>query len=78
MSTLARPPERASALAEIEARERTAWRAYRDELGELSGREYEEREPASWAQLRAMLDELEAKRRLVIDESRAPGTIALP
>jgi hypothetical protein len=78
MSTFARPPERALALAELDARARTAWRDYAEELRGLEGRAYEEREPASWAQLQATLRELEGERRRLAGEGPGPGTIGRP
>ncbi len=49
-------------LTELEARTRSAWATYRDELETLDGRAYEDAEEAAWAQLQAALLELETAR----------------
>lgn len=45
--------------AETTARKREAWDAYRESLRELSGRDYEDAERASWEQLQRRLRAIE-------------------
>ena len=61
MTTFA-TPDTQRRLAELEARKRIAWTAYRDELSELEGKAYDDAEAAAWDQLQATLGELEMKR----------------
>ncbi len=52
MTRIAHRPE------ELSGAERAAWESYRERLGDLHGREYEEAEPASWEELQRTLREL--------------------
>lgn len=61
MTTFA-TPDTASLLAELDARIRVAWTAYRDELSTLEGRAYDDAEAAAWDQLQATLREVEVGR----------------
>ncbi len=61
MTTFA-TPDTARLLAELDARIRVAWSAYRDELSSLEGRAYDDAEAAAWDQLQATLRELELER----------------
>lgn len=61
MTTFA-TPDTARLLAELDARIRVAWSAYRDELSSLEGRAYDDAEAAAWDQLQATLRELEIER----------------
>ncbi len=63
MATLV--PEQARRLAELDARERLAWREYRDTLRDLEPKAYDEQEPAAWEQLQATLRVLGAEREAV-------------
>lgn len=45
-----------------DARTRTAWSVYRDELVELAGRAYDEAEAASWDRLQEALRDIEHDR----------------
>ena len=62
MTTFAAQPETERLLAELDARTRGAWSAYRDELRDLAGKDYDDAEAASWDQLQATLRELESER----------------
>lgn len=62
MTTFATQPETARRLAELDARTRVAWAAYRDELQGLAGRAYDDAEPVAWDQLQATLRDLAAQR----------------
>ena len=55
-------PDTARLLAELDARTRVAWTAYRDALSTLEGAEYDSAEAAEWDQLQATLREVEAAR----------------
>lgn len=61
MTTFA-TPDTARRLAELDARTRIAWTAYREELSALVGTVYDDAEPAAWDQLQATLREVEAER----------------
>jgi hypothetical protein len=61
MTTFATPATE-RLLAELDARTRVAWTAYRDELSSLEGRAYGDAEAAAWDQLQATLRELEIER----------------
>jgi hypothetical protein len=62
VTTFAPHQDRTRRLAELDAGVRSAWAEYRDELRDLSPREYDEREPAGWDRLQARLAELDAAR----------------
>jgi hypothetical protein len=64
MATLV--PDQARRLAELDARERTAWRDYREGLRDLEPRAYDEHEPAAWEQLQATLRALQAQRAALV------------
>ena len=51
MPTFAADPGADLDREEAERRTRDAWLAYREQLRDLTGREYEEAEPAAWDQL---------------------------
>lgn len=61
MTTFA-TPDTARLVAELDARVRVAWAAYRDELSTLDGRAYDDAEAAAWEQLQATLREVEIER----------------
>ena len=61
MTTFA-TPDTQRRLAELDARKRSAWTTYRDDLSGLDGQEYDDAEPAAWDQLQATLGELEMER----------------
>jgi len=61
MTTFA-TPDTARLLAELDARTRVAWTAYRDALSTLEGSEYDAAEAAEWDQLQATLREVESAR----------------
>lgn len=61
MTTFA-TPDTARLLAELDARIRVAWTAYRDELSILEGRAYDDAEAAAWEQLQATLRAVEIER----------------
>ena len=61
MTTFATPAT-ARLLAELDARVRVAWAAYRDELSTLEGRAYDDAETAAWDQLQATLRAVEIER----------------
>lgn len=61
MTTFATPGA-ARVLAELDARVRVAWAAYRDELSTLEGRAYDDAEAPAWDQLQATLREVEIER----------------
>jgi hypothetical protein len=46
----------------LDARVREAWSAYKDQLVELEGRDYDEAEAGSWAQLQETLREVDLER----------------
>ena len=54
----------AQKLAEIETREKEAWRAYRDSLRSLEGRSYEDVEAGSWERLQEELRSIDGEREL--------------
>jgi hypothetical protein len=62
METFAAQPETERLLAEIDARTRSAWSAYSEDLRELAGRDYDDAEAAAWDQLQATLRGLESER----------------
>ena len=62
MTTLSTQPEIERRLAEIDARTRGAWAAYREDLRRLEGVAYADAEPTSWARLQVALRELDAER----------------
>lgn len=69
MTTFA-TPDTQRRLAELEARKRIAWAAYRDDLSGLAGQAYDDAEPAAWDQLQATLGALEMQRaELTLTES---------
>jgi hypothetical protein len=61
MTTFA-TPDSERLLAQLDARIRVAWTAYRDELSTLEGRAYDNAEAAAWDQLQATLRELAIER----------------
>lgn len=61
MTTFA-TPDISCRLAELDARTRGAWTAYRDELIGLEGSRYGETEPVAWELLQATLREVEVER----------------
>lgn len=61
MTTFAKP-ETERRMAELDARTRTAWTSYRDELSGLQGDPYNDAEAAAWDQLQATLREVEIER----------------
>ena len=63
MATLV--PEQARRLAELDARERLAWREYRDALRDLEPKAYDQQEPEVWEHLEATLRVLRAEREAV-------------
>jgi hypothetical protein len=46
----------------LDERTREAWTAYRDQIADLGGREYDAAEAASWDRLQEALREIEADR----------------
>ena len=62
MTTFAAQPETERILAELDARTRSAWSTYRDDLRDLRTDAYDDVEAASWDQLQATLRELESER----------------
>jgi hypothetical protein len=70
MTTFAAQPETERLLAELDARTRSAWSAYRDDLRELAGKDYDDAEAAAWDQLQATLRELEAERAVLVPAPR--------
>lgn len=67
MSTIA---YRTDKLRELEDDERRAWTAYREQIRELIGEEYELAEHESWEALQRELRSLERRRRSL---SQEPG-----
>ena len=61
MTTFA-TPDTTRLLAELDARTRVAWTAYRDALSTLEGAAYDAAEASEWDQLQATLREVEAAR----------------
>jgi hypothetical protein len=61
MTTFA-TPDTTRLLAELDARTRDAWTAYRDALSPLEGAAYDAAEAAEWDGLQATLREVEAAR----------------
>ncbi len=53
-------------LRELDADTRRAWRAYSQQLRDLSGDEYERAEHESWAELQTELRRLERRRRALV------------
>jgi hypothetical protein len=62
MTTFAAQPETERLLAELDARTRGAWSAYREDLRDLAGSYYDDAEAAAWDQLQATLRELDSER----------------
>jgi hypothetical protein len=62
MTTFAAQPETERLLAELDARTRSAWSTYRDDLRNLTSSAYDDAEAAAWDQLQATLRELESER----------------
>ena len=54
-----------SRLNELDERTHRAWKAYRDSLRDLSGREYDEAEHRSWERLQRKLAQVEDERSAV-------------
>ena len=54
-----------SRLNELDERTHRAWKAYRDSLRDLSGREYDEAEHRSWERLQRKLAQVEDERTAV-------------
>jgi hypothetical protein len=52
-------PDRLEELSELE---RKAWSTYQESLRDLEGRDYDEAEKASWAELQMALAEVSAER----------------
>ena len=67
MATVVPGTERARRLAELDERERAAWREYREGLRDLRPKAYDDEEPAAWEQLQATL-------RIVAGEREALGS----
>jgi hypothetical protein len=61
MTTFA-TPSTTRLIAELDARTRVAWTAYRDALQDLEGAAYDAAEASEWDQLQATLRELDAAR----------------
>jgi hypothetical protein len=61
MTTFA-TPSTTRLIAELDARTRVAWTAYRDALHDLEGAAYDAAEATEWDQLQATLRELDAAR----------------
>ena len=51
-----------SRLNELDERTQRAWKAYRDALRDLSGRDYDEAEHRSWERLQRKLAQVEDER----------------
>jgi len=66
MRTFAAQPETERRLAELDARTRTAWSTYREDLRELTSDAYDDVEAASWDQLQATLAELVSERAALV------------
>lgn len=62
MTTFAAQQDTERRRAELDARTRTAWAAYRDDLRGLHGRAYDDLEASSWDRLQATLREVEGER----------------
>lgn len=62
MTTFAPNQETGRKLEELHERTRAAWSAYRESLRDLSGREYDEAEDASWGVLQRTLRHLGEER----------------
>jgi hypothetical protein len=62
MTTFAAQSETERLLTELDARTRGAWSAYREDLRDLTGKDYDDAEAAAWDQLQATLRELESER----------------
>lgn len=58
-------------LEELAARELEAWTAYRENLRDLAGSEYDEAEAAGWDELQRALAEVETGRAEVAATSQA-------
>jgi hypothetical protein len=66
MTTFAAQPETERRLAELDARTRSAWSTYREELRDLTSTAYDDAEAAAWDQLQAMLSELASERAALV------------
>jgi hypothetical protein len=62
MTTFAPNQETERKLEELDERTRAAWSAYRESLRDLSGRDYDEAEDASWDVLQRTLRHLGEER----------------
>ena len=51
-----------SKLSELDERTQRAWKAYRDSLRDLSGRDYDDAEHRSWERLQRKLRQLDDER----------------
>ena len=51
-----------SKLSELDERTQRAWKAYRDSLRDLSGRDYDDAEHRSWERLQRKLAQVEDER----------------
>lgn len=63
----------ADKLREVDDGERQAWKAYSDQLRDLTGVEYERVEPESWNELQRELRRLERRRRTLTRDSTLPA-----
>ena len=62
-------------LEELDALTRLAWAGYSDSLRDLEGREYEEAEPESWAELQDTLRALDTERGELIGAASPPQVL---
>ena len=62
-----------SRLNELDERTHRAWKAYRDSLRDLSGREYDEAEHRSWERLQRKLAQVEDERT-ALDAGSSTGS----
>lgn len=62
MTTFSAQPETERRLAELDARTRSAWSTYREDLRDLTRAAYDDAEAAAWDQLQATLRELASER----------------
>ncbi len=72
MTTAAPRPDEALTLDEIDERTLDAWSRYREDLRELSGREYADAEDRSWERLQDEL-RLRERRRSQLEASEPPA-----
>ncbi len=56
-------------LRELEHDTRVAWTAYREQLRDLTGEEYERAEGESWAELQNALARVERLRRSLVEQA---------